>query len=104
MVQGMFGMGGPFFLLYYDSVEGRADKIRDTTIAVFFVSNLLRLPVATATAQFTPAVLTAALYTLPVFAAAMYFGSKLTERLSTPVFRYVAMVILFIAAAQLMLV
>jgi uncharacterized membrane protein YfcA len=102
LVQGTFGMGGPFFLLFYGSVEGRAERIRDSTIAVFFLANALRAPIAFSTAQFTPAVLRAAAYALLPFIAAVFLGARLTDKLDAAMFRYVAAGILFIAAAQLL--
>ena len=102
-VQGTLGMGGPLFLLYYGSVEGRADKIRDSTIAVFALANLLRAPIALATAQFTTGVMVAALYTTIPFAAAMFLGAGLSERLDSRMFRYIAVGILGVAAIQLLL-
>jgi uncharacterized membrane protein YfcA len=101
LVQGSFGMGGPFFLLYYGSVEKRADLIRDSIIALFTVANLLRAPVAFATAQFTPDVLRLALFTAPLFVAAMIFGARLTEKVDAGLFRYLVIGILFLAAVQL---
>ena len=102
-VQGAFGMGGPLFLLYYGSVEERASLIRDSSIAVFAVANVLRAPVALGTAQFTPAVLHAALLGALPFAAAMLIGSKLARKVETGIFRYLVMGILLIAAVQLAL-
>jgi uncharacterized membrane protein YfcA len=101
LVQGSFGMGGPFFLLYYGNVEKRSDLIRDSIIAVFTIANLLRAPVAFATAQFTPDVLKIALYTTPLFIAAMIFGAKLTDKVDAGLFRYLLIGILFLAAVQL---
>ncbi len=101
LVQGSFGMGGPFFLLYFSNVEKRSDLIRDTIIAVFVVANVLRAPVAFATAQFTPDVLWLALYTAPLFVAAMVVGAKLTKRVDAGLFRYLVMGILLLAAVQL---
>lgn len=103
MVQGTLGMGGPFFLLFYSSVEDRTELIRDTAIAVFCVANVIRLPVALVTAQFTQGVLTAALFAALPFALAMFLGAKLSERINATVFRYIAAAILLIAASQLIL-
>ena len=102
-VQGAFGMGGPLFLLYYGSVEERASMIRDSSIAVFAVANVLRAPVALGTAQFTPAVLYAAVLAALPFAVVMLVGAKLAKRVETGVFRYLVMGILLLSAVQLAL-
>jgi len=103
LVQGAFGMGGPFFLAYYRGVESRPGRIRDSTIAVFLVSNLLRPPVALATAQFSGPVLSAALYAIVPFVAAMVLGARLADRIDVRIYRYLVVVILAVAAVQLAL-
>jgi uncharacterized protein len=103
IVQGAFGMGGPFFLAYIGAVVKRSRVIRDATIAVFFVGNLLRVPVALGTAQFTPPVLWAAALAAVPFVLAMYLGGRLTERISDGFFRYALIGILAFAAINLIL-
>ncbi len=103
IVQGTFGMGGPFFLLYYGNVEGRADSIRDAIIAVFFISNLLRPPIALATAQFTGAVLVAAAVSAAPFIVAMVLGARLSMLINDKVYRIIVSAVLALAAVVLAL-
>lgn len=100
-VQGAFGIGGLFFLAYYGSVEKRATHMRDATIAVFFIANLLRLPFAISTAQFPEPVLWAAALTVIPFTLGMIWGGKLTKKINETFYRYAVIVILAIAAINL---
>lgn len=100
-VQGALGMGGPFFLFYYGSVEERTDRIRDSLIAVFTVANLVRLPVALATAQFTePVLLASAVAALP-FVAVMILGAKVSVRVEPKIYRTIVSAVLAFAAINL---
>jgi len=103
LLQGAFGMGGPLFLLYLGCVEERAERIRDSTIAVFTIANLLRAPVALATVQFTPGVLQSAAFTAPFFVVVMILGARLSDRVRAERFRYLVVGILLLAAMQLTL-
>lgn len=103
LVHGALGMGGPFFLAYYGSVEKRAAYIRDATIATFFLANLVRFPVAVGTAQLSGPVLIAAALTVIPFIVGMYWGEKLTHKLDERIFRYALISILAVAAVNLLL-
>jgi uncharacterized membrane protein YfcA len=102
-VQGAFGTGGPFFLAYYGSVEKKGSSIRDGSIAVFFIANFLRLPIAASMAQLTQPVLLAAALGLIPFIAAMYFGARLTDSIDDKLFRRAMIAILALAAFNLIL-
>lgn len=103
IVQGMFGTGGPFFLLYYGSVEKESANLRDASIAVFFIANVLRVPVSLGTAQMNAEILWAAALTLPLFALALYFGGKLTKSMDERLFRWAIVAILAVASLNLFL-
>ena len=101
IVQGMFGTGGPFFLLYYGSVEKESANLRDASIAVFFIANVLRVPVSLGTAQMNSEILWAAVFTLPFFALALHFGGRLTKTMDEKMFRWAIIGILAVASLNL---
>ena len=100
-VQGALGMGGPFFLFYYGSIDERTDRIRDSLIAVFTVANLARLPVAMATAQFTESVFYASAIAALPFVAAMILGAKVSVRVEPKIYRTIVSAVLAFAAINL---
>jgi len=59
--------------------------------------------VALATAQFSGPVLSAALYAIVPFVAAMVLGARLADRIDVRIYRYLVVVILAVAAVQLAL-
>lgn len=103
LTQGAFGIGGPFFLLYFGNVEKKPDKLRAALISTFFVGNILRLPVALATAQFNSYVLCLVAFAALPFILAMWIGAGLARKVEERVFRFLIVGILFIAVVNLLL-
>jgi len=100
---GLFSAGGPPLVIYITSKESKASIIRATTIGVFGITNLLRLPLLVTTNILTWQSFISTLYIFPFFLIALYLGQKTYHKINEKTFKNFLLVILFFSGISLIL-
>ena len=102
IINGMFGMGGPLFAVYYQKLGLGPQQFRATSLAVLTVANLTRLPNFYWSGLIDKHMLYESILLLPVFILSLIVGHKLSKRLEPKFFKGLIQLVLFCASVSLL--
>ncbi|MCB0331784.1 MAG: TSUP family transporter, partial [Bdellovibrionales bacterium] len=102
VMNGMFGMGGPLFVIYMRRLTVTPQQFRATMISFLFISNCSRVPSLFLTGQIDNLTLIRFASILPFFVMAMLIGHKLAKRLEGQFYLRVVQFVLAGAACSLL--
>lgn len=100
-LQGLFGAGGPGFLIYFNEIGLDKYRFRVTMLLLSFLCNLVRVLTSLYTGLFSEKIVTLAIYCLPVVCLALYAGYQLHHRISETVFKRLTYTVLLISSLSL---
>ena len=101
-INGMIGMGAPPFILWLQSKDLSIQSFRATMTALFFFTNITRIPVYLSQGLLSKSDLTKYIAILPLFIMALYIGHQLSKKISQKQFKIFIQLILFLSAISLL--
>jgi uncharacterized membrane protein YfcA len=102
LVGTLFGIGGPFYVMYFKARQLGKEAFRATLAAVFLIDGAGRLLGYFGSGLFTPPFLYILALAIPVMAAALYLGGRIHANLSPLAFQRGISVLLIGSGAALL--
>lgn len=103
IVQGLFGTGGPMLIAHVRERCPDRAQFRACSVAVLFVTNLIRVVLSSRAELFSPEISRLATVSLPGFLAALVAGQRLSAKLDARLFEIVVLVLLVVSGCALVL-
>jgi len=101
LVQGLFGMGGPIYVIFYNEVLKSHFNIRATVMITLLISNIIRI-IGSGTGELLSAeIIEYAIWALPFFLLSIIIGQKLHHKVNRDLFRRGTAALLTISAISL---
>ncbi len=100
--QGLIGIGGPILAMYLSVATPKKAQFRATTIYLLFMICVVRLVISVPQGLYTQRIIEIALWTVPLFIAAIAAGQLLHHKIKEEYYRVAIYIILFGAAGSLL--